>query len=253
MGTQFFKIDGPGKTDRTKIEEIKKNYKDLPGKDEFWLEMIFNYLFDFYNRNSSKKYALKSEKEIKKSMQDWFNENEEFTGTFSVNFEPRSQGTAQEGYDDIKFQNQIWGFGQKYFIIECKNLSEAKRSIDEYIFRSKSKKSSIKYNDGGLYRFVINKYAAGQQYGGMIGFVQKGNTRAIIENLKKGIRKFQLISSSGKIYGKLINTNLLEQTISGNANTFQSNHVRWDKESDTILSPIHIYHILFDFTSTNGQ
>ena len=250
MGTQFFKIEGPDERDGVKLEEIKKNCKEtgLADKDEFWLKMIFNYLFDFYNCNTGKQYSSKSENEIKKIMQDWFCENVEFLSTFTVNFEPRSQETEQEGYDDIKFQNQIWGHGRKYFVIECKNLSETKRLIDEYFFRTKTKKDGTKYDDGALYRFVINKYAAGQEYGGIIGFVQGGNIRSIIEMLKNNIRKFQLTSCSGKKYGQLINSDLLRQTISGNSNTFQSNHVRWDKAEDSIIPAIHIYHILFDFT-----
>jgi len=253
VGTQFFKIEGPAKRDRAKIEKIKKNYKEtgLADKDDFWLEMIFGYLFRFYNCNTGKQYSSKSENEIKKTMQDWFCENEEFSSNFTLNFEPRSQETEQEGYDDLKFQSLLWGDGRKYFVIECKNLSEAKRSMDEYIFLTKTKKKGaniIKYDDGGLYRFLINKYAAGQKYGGIIGFVQKGNTRTIIEMLKNNIRNFQLISCSGKRYGQLINSDLLKQTISGNSNTFQSDHVRWDKTKDIIIPAIHIYHILFDFT-----
>ncbi|HLP49150.1 MAG TPA: hypothetical protein VK469_24630 [Candidatus Kapabacteria bacterium] len=249
MRTQFFKIEGPDKRDRSKLEEIKKNYIELADKDEFWLKTIFNYLFDFYNCNTGKQYCSKSENEIKKIMQDWFCENEEFLSTFTVNFEPRSQETEQEGYDDIKFQNQIWGHGRKCFVIECKNLSEAKRSLDEYIIRTKTKNDRTKYDDGALYRFVINKYAAGQEYGGIIGFVQGGNIRTIMEKLKNNIRDFQLKSGSEKLYGHLIDSNLLEKTISGNSDTFQSNHVRWDKAKDTIIPAIHIYHILFDFTN----
>lgn len=253
MGTQFFKIEGPGKREQAKLEKIKKNYKGtgLADKDDFWLEMIFKYLFQFYNCNTDKKYSSKSENEIKKSMQDWFCENEEFLSHFTLNFEPRSQETEQEGYDDIKFQSQFWGGGRKYFVIECKNLSEAKRSMDEYIFLTKSKKKGanvIKYDDGGLYRFLINKYAANQKYGGIIGFVRKGNIRMIIETLKNNIRNFQLTSCNGKRYGQLINSELLKQTIFENPDTFQSNHVRWDIAKDIIIPAIHIYHILFDFT-----
>lgn len=215
--------------------------------------MIFTYLFEFYkcNINKNNHFSLKSENEIKKYMQDWFNENNEFLGMFSCNFEPRSQDTMQTGFDDIKFQSQFWGRGRKYFVIECKILNESKVSTDKYLFREESKtvKGKIsRYNDGGLYRFLINKYAANQEFGGMIGFVQKGNIERIMARLKEAIKNLELTSDSGKEYGKITGDGLLNQTVISQKNTFQSQHVRWDKDTDSIISPIHIYHIFFDFT-----
>lgn len=252
MSIQFFKISEPDERNKEKFEKLKELIgTESPKKDDFWLNQIFGYLFRFYNSNAGEQYASKSEKQIKKCMQDWFSENEDFQGTFSVNFEPRSQETDQEGYDDVKFQSQFWGNGQKFFVIECKNLNQKQQSINEYIFLTKTKRegiNTIKYHDGGLYRFVTNKYAAGQDYGGMIGFVQEGNIQLIKEKLKSKIRTFQLTTHSGKKYGQLINSSLLKKAITDNANTFQSDHVRWDKTTDTIKPAIHMFHILFDFT-----
>jgi hypothetical protein len=252
VSIQFFKIPRPDKRNKEKVEKIKKYINtEAPKKDDFWLKWIFCYLFHFYNSNTGEQYASKSENQIKKRMQDWFSENEEFQSTFSVNFEPRSQETDQEGYDDIKFQSQFWGNGRKFFVIECKILNLKQQSIKEYIFLTKTKTKgidTIKYNDGGLYRFITNKYAAGQDYGGMIGFVQEGNIQFIKETLKSKIRTLQLTTHSGKKYGQLINSPLLEEAIIGSPNTFQSDHVRWDKTTDTIKPAIHMFHILFDFT-----
>ena len=252
MSIKFFKLPESDKRNAEQVEKLK-GYIDTesPKKDDFWLNKIFYYLFRFYNTNTGEQYASKPEDQIKKCMQDWFLENEDFQSIFSVNLETRSQGTEQEGYDDIKFQSQLWGKGRKFFVIECKILKPKRQSIKEYIFLTKTKPNGIdkiRYDDGGLYRFITYKYAAGQNYGGMIGFVQEGNIQSIMEALKSKIRTFHLTTHSGKRYGQLINSSLLEKTIAGNSNTFQSDHVRWDKATDTIKPAIHMFHILFDFT-----
>jgi len=249
VSIEFFKLPEPDKRNEEQVKKLKE-YIDTqsPKNDDFWLNKIFCYLFKFYNSNAGEQYASKSEDQIKKCMQNWFLEDEDFQGIFSLNLETRCQGTEQEGYDDIKFQSQFWCNGRKFFVIECKNLNLKQQSIKEYIFLTKTKKKGIKYEDGGLYRFITNKYAANQDYGGMIGFVQEGNIQCIKETLKSKIRNLQLTTHSGMKYGQLINSPLLGKAITGNRNTFQSDHVRWDKTTDTIKPAIHMYHILFDFT-----
>ncbi|MCK4764956.1 MAG: hypothetical protein KAW12_22340 [Candidatus Aminicenantes bacterium] len=255
MNVKFFKL--PVEVDQ--FDEKRKNIQQqwlntgFADNDDKWLKLIFKYVFEFYNYSigTDANYSLKNENEIKKCMQDWLLGREDFSGTLTLNLEPLSQDTGQTGYDDMKFQSQFWGKGEKYFVIECKILNESNKSMDRYVFCQESKKTNgktVRYNDGGLYRFLINKYAAHREFAGMIGFVQKGGADLILAGLKKKIMDLELRSSSGKRYGQLTDKKLLNKGINCNKNTFQSKHVRLDKETDTIVTPVHIYHILFDFT-----
>lgn len=254
MSVRFFKI--PGVDDRF-VREIKKVHRQwfntgFADNDREWLGLIFKYLFEFYNcsTGTDTDYALKDENEIKKCMQDWLLAREDFSGILTLNLEPRSQDTGQTGFDDMKFQSPLWKKGKKYFVIECKILNGSNKTIDRYIFCQESKKvngKNVRYDDGGLYRFLINKYAAHQEYAGMLGFVQKGDMAFILAGLRKKISGLELRTGSGKRYGQLIDKSLINEGINDKKNTFQSKHVRLDKDTDTIVKPVHVFHIFFDF------
>ncbi len=110
------------------------------------------------------------------------------------------------------------------------------------------KENKHKNADGGVYRFLIAKYAPSQSFGGMIGFVQKGKIQRVLENIKDSIRQLKLRNCENEKFGQLLESDLLLQTIGNNENTFYSSHSRWDKSINKMLSPIQIYHIFFDFT-----
>lgn len=250
MSVEFFRIPETDEFYRNQVEQFQSSCvkTGLSTNDEFWRNLIFGFLFKYYNSHTSKKkeFSSKKEDDIKKCIYDWLNQDLEFCGsTLIVNLETRTEGT-QLGYEDMKFQTPFWGNEKKHFIFECKPLDNSTAKIKEYVYRPKT---MTKTADGGLYRFLINKYATDQNFGGMIGFIQQGNIEVIIKNIKSAIRNLKLTDKNGQGFGQILNPDLLDQTIYDNKNTFHSNHVRCDKDTNTIISSIHIYHILFDFTT----
>ena len=96
------------------------------------------------------------------------------------------------------------------FIIECKRLKSADKA----------------YIDEGLERFINLKYAKGDEYGGMIGFVISGDKNAISDGLQKRIKMLHHTQSINRASPKPF---------------FNTIHRR----SDT--SQIELYHMFFDF------
>ena len=248
MSSEIFIIPETDETFDEQIEQLQRTCfrTGLSTDDTYWKNLILKYLFLFYNQHYEQRetFASKKEDEIKKCISDWLNDNMEFCGSLSVELEPRTEG-EQLGFYDMKFQSRLWRRGKKYFAFECKQLDESKTKTNEYVYRKENKHKAA---DGGLYRFLIAKYAPTQDFGGMIGFVQKGTIQRIIRNIKSSIRQLELKNDENESFGKLIEPDLLEQTINNNRNTFYSNHSRWDKTNLKMLPPIQIYHIFFDFT-----
>jgi len=99
------------------------------------------------------------------------------------------------------------------FIIECKRLKTADK---EYI-------------DEGLERFIVLKYAKGDDFAGMIGFVISGDKLNICKGLNTKIKSLKHTSS----------ISCVDPGIS-----FTSEHERIDK------TQIKIYHFFLDFSLT---
>lgn len=101
------------------------------------------------------------------------------------------------------------------FIIECKRLRDANNA----------------YITEGLERFISLRYARGDEFAGMIGFIIAGDKVEICKELK------------GKI-------DILPHTISISSillpSSFNSNHIRIDQ------TQIGIYHLFFDFNLSKG-
>lgn len=219
----------------------------LSQNDDDWKFLVFKFLFKFYNENAINKniFSNKSEMEIKEYIRDWLDNDREFCSAISIELESKSKGTAQEGYDDIKFRSILWNTGRSYFVFECKLMDETATRTKEYTYNptTKSKKA-----DGGLYRFLINKYAANKEFGGMIGFVVKGKINNVIINVKNKISELKITENSLE-FGQLTEPEILNKTIAGNRETFLSEHIRWDKDTNKIISPVLIYHIFFDMAN----
>lgn len=113
------------------------------------------------------------------------------------------------GRMDLSFETH--GFD---FIVECKRL----------------KGYSKKYFDEGLMRFIELKYAKGDDYAAMMGFVVDGDRKNILAALKKNSLKYSSIDS-------LFAKEVFPYTEDG----FKGSHLRTD---DTI---VNIYNVLFDF------
>lgn len=210
--------------------------------DNFYLTQIFNYLSDTYNnfttacRNSLKQ---KKEEEITDYVRRRLQNNEIFVlEGFKVNTEVRNQDKVI-GYYDLKFENSDWL--NQYFVLECKPINATKSKMDAYIHKTTKSQGE----DGGLYRFLINKYATDKPFGGMLGYIISNKPEEVITNLKKRIQSFQITSGSLN-FGNLQNSELLEAPIVNFKYSFQSNHIRL--RENQIISPIHIFHLFFDFT-----
>jgi hypothetical protein len=210
--------------------------------DNFYLTQIFNYLSETYNnlttvcKNSLKQ---KKEEEITDYIRRRLQNNEIFVlEGFKVNSEARNQDKII-GYYDLKFENGDWL--NQYFVLECKPINTTKSKMDAYIHKT----TKYQGEDGGLYRFLINKYATDKPFGGMLGYIISNKPEDVITNLKKRIQSLQITSGSLN-FGNLRNSDLLETPIENFKFSFQSNHLRMREKQMTL--PIHIFHLFFDFT-----
>ncbi|TAL70116.1 MAG: hypothetical protein EPN82_05755 [Bacteroidetes bacterium] len=222
-----------------------KNCMSLTDND--WCNQIYYFVFKFYNDNAQiiKDIENLDEKAIKGLMKNWLMNDEEFSDKgFIINREPLSENTSIIGYDDIKFQHSFWR--NKYFVFECKILNNSTSSINNYIY-TKIQRNGTVDEDGGVYRFLINKYAANLYYGGLIGFIKSGDIFSIMERIKEQIKDLVITSDSGLNFGQIIDSNLLDCKIENNNRTFYSNHCRIDKSLNVIIEPIKLTHIFFDF------
>jgi hypothetical protein len=226
----------------------KKHVKEASKFDDgFYLTQIFNYLSDTYNSfTATCRNALKQRKEeeitdyVRRKLQN----NEDFVlDGFKVNSEARNQDKAV-GYYDPKFENGDWL--NQYFVLECKPINDTKSRIDAYIHKTiKSQEENSDYEDGGLYRFLINKYAANKPFGGMLGYIISSNPQNTIDNLKKKIQAFQKIQGN-LCFGNLQNSELLDATVANFNYSFQSNHTRIYEGQ--LIAPIHIFHLFYNLT-----
>ena len=219
----------------------KKHVQDTSKFDDnFYLTQIFKYLSDTYNsftatcRNTLKQ---KKEEEITDYVRRKLQNNEDFVlEGFKINSEARNQDKVV-GYYDLKFENGNWL--NQYFVLECKLIDPTKTKADEYFYRTIKSQNE----DGGLYRFLINKYATNKSFGGMLGYIISGNPQKIIDSLRTKTQTFQ-ITQGNLCFGNLQNSELLDTTINNFKYSFQSNHTRIYEGQ--IIAPIHIFHLFFD-------
>jgi len=138
-----------------------------------------------------------------------------------INREAQEGFYSEIGYSDIKID--IPGSRRRYFAFECKRLDD------------KTGKSSLQqeYIDKGLDRFIIGKYAKGEDFGGMIGFVVAGKIENVVLDMKKKVKSYYFVRSYGFLLNRFCDNCLT---------SFQSKHER--KNS---LGNIHIYHLFLDF------
>jgi len=217
-----------------------------------WKEHIFSHILSYFKQidnlsiqqiieEESKKSISNIETAIKKNIKAWFRENKVICRQgFTVNIEVGSEG-EKEGFYDIKVQHSFWNDTKTYFPFECKNLGKFKstnesKSINEYVFVAPK-------NDGGMYRYFIDKYSANQNFGGMIGFV----IAEASDIQTKIINKIHQTYENNDI-GKLAQEKIIHNSIFGNSNTFDSIHLRKNTltKKDEIFT---IHHIIMDFVT----
>lgn len=221
------------------FETVTDNFT-FPKEDADWINFIYQYLIRFHNElTEDNEFKDKSENQITDDIYFWLINLKEFTKKITVTSEPKTDNIEIEGYYDLKFQSPLWNGGQTHFAIENKILKDRTESYKEYIYKPIGN-SNRKYDNGGMFRFLSNKYADKEAYGGMLAFIKQDNISAIADQLKDKVKAL-VISDNNKQYGKLINEKLLETNIQGFENSFQTNHIRKDG------TEIHLYHLLFQF------
>ena len=211
--------------------------------DEDWKNHIFSHLLRFYKEADSneiikliedakEKKPSNIEEVIKKKIKKWLINDRRFNmHDFIINREPSSDGKV-DGFYDLKFEHSQWK--HKYFAFECKNLDKTETSIKEYVYNKAG-------DDGGVYRYVTCKYAAELDFGGMIGFVLEGNENGIISKI---INKLHSTFDDNEI-GKLAKKGIIENSIEGNPNTFDSIHLR-QQRVDRNGQTFKLHHLIFD-------
>lgn len=242
-GVSFLYIASPDDESEA-FKTMRKKHMQEASKfdDNFYLTQIFKFLSDTYNSfTATCKSALKqkTEEEITDYVRRKLQDNEDFVlEGFKVNSEARNQDKVV-GYYDLKFENGDWL--NQYFVLECKPINTTKSKTDAYIHKAIKSQNE----DGGLYRFLINKYATNKPFGGMLGYIISSNPQQTIDGLKRKIQTFQ-ITQGNLCFGNLQNSELLNVPITNFNYSFQSNHTRIYEGQ--IIAPIHIFHLFFDFT-----
>lgn len=225
-----------------KFKTVACNFTE-PKTDIEWINFALSYLIEFYVIHKNKTgFQHKSENQITDKIYFWLKtdkKNIKFNRKMTVNSQPKTDNQEVEGYYDLKFESPLWQAGQKHFAIENKILEDNSESYKEYIYKPIAK-SQRKYGNGGMYRFLSNKYAQDQPYGGMLAFIKKGNIQDIKSNLTDKIKDIK-IPNENNFYGEVINCDLLDFKIQNFDNSFQSNHKRNDG------TKIHLIHLLFSF------
>jgi hypothetical protein len=183
MGVTFVHITDAHKEDLESlsvIANIAKN-KGLIDNNDFWGNLILDYIASLYNNISSNEKVLlrtNDERTIKEFIRKKLESDNSFTEKhlLTVELEPQNRHSELHGFYDIKIRSSLWN---SYFSFECKCLDNTQASILEYVYNPNKMKKKKKFEDGGLYRFLINKYSTDKKFGGMIGFIQNGNFNQI--------------------------------------------------------------------------
>lgn len=234
----------PGEQESKEFDKLKQKHilESSSFGDNYYINCVFNYIYEVYSSFTPKfkKYLrAKKEEEITDCIRRKLQKNVNFVvNGFIVNSEPRNQDKSI-GYYDLKFEHSSWP--KQYLVLECKPLDKTKKRISSYVY-CKIKKDE---DDGGIYRFLINKYATNLAFGGMLGYIINDDPDEIICKLKTEISNLSLICNNLS-YGDIQNKELLEKSFGKFKYCFQSNHKRL--YDDEIISPIHLFHAFLNLT-----
>jgi len=232
-----------------KLSDSRNKLREL--SDTEWKNYIFFHLLQFYrevdNNEIVELIGKKKQKErsdieetIKKYIGKWLKNNQQFDlHEFVVNREPSSE---EGGFYDFKIEHSQWR--KKYFAFECKNLYKSFISINSYVYY-RFKKDGVLREDGGVYRYMINRYAKDLDFGGMIGFVIAGDSNLIMEKI---IQKMHDTFDNNDI-GQLTDKRIIRNSIENNSNTFDSIHLRLE-ENRMKKRIFTLHHIIMAFTSS---
>lgn len=213
--------------------------------DDDWKNFIFYGLLKFFTEvNKSDIISIisnpqiKNENTISNKIYNWLIKDRKFNSfEFVINREPRTDGD-EEGFIDLKFQHSQWGYGNKHFSFEAKNLDGSTQLLNEYVYTNKKDKGSYLEN-GGMFRFMTGKYSHNMKFGGMIGYVIKKCDDNIINILANRITEVYRNIETGELLGEIE-----RNSICNNENTFCTYHRRSKTSSDATFK---LYHIIMNF------
>lgn len=168
-----------------------------------------------------------------------------FNTDFIVNVETSNDNDAIEGRTDLKLQASGW---KKYFVFECKKLDGGSGLSRKYIKK-------------GLVRFCNGKYGVDfdgstiirertPNFGGMIGYVVKGEISTIVNDIRKRVQS-TVFHKNGVNFGQISMGLLLFEKVPYFDYSFKSKHKRVIITSNGILNDLDgilIYHVFFDLT-----
>ena len=149
-----------------------------------------------------------------------------------------------KGYYDIKMEHSGWQ--ENYFVFECKLMDGTNDKIKKYIHTPPTKD---KKEDGGLFRFLINKYATDKNTGGMLGYVIKSDIETIITKTKNEISIYKNKKNDIE-FGALTSSGLLNQKSYEMPHSFITEHTKYDLIKECLCEhPIKIHHIFLNFVA----
>ncbi len=217
--------------------------------DDFWKKWIFYHLLTFYKNfnsielkdkieNERKKLFPRVEREIAKFLRNNLNADREFGYHFTA-FGENTNDEDIEGNYDVTIHSTNWK--SKDFHFECKNLDGSKDLISKYVYYNTYKKdpNNEYVFDGGVFRYFNRKYAQKLNFGGMIGFVLKGD----IPNAK-----YKIITKLNEKFNTTPNGDLLRVI----DNSLEQNNFTFDSYHSRLSSEFVIHHLLFDFSITRS-
>lgn len=239
----------------TKLQKEVYNNGE-PKTDDDWKNIIFCSLYEGYTSSfcmidkEEINFQIENEEAITKRIRNWLREDKflqtYLTGEFKIDADVKNDSDLYEGYYDLIIQHSNWK--KKKLIFECNCLNNNSISIKEYIHNPNKKRAKhTDFQDGGVFRFVINKYSENLDFGGMIGYIQSGNCQKIIQDIKETLKTTK-INFKGIKVGELINEGI-ENNINNNPYTFNSKHKCYDESKSEFINPILIHHIFFDFVN----
>lgn len=225
--------------------QIIKNCVQLQSSipDEHWISYIISFIQKFYENSDKTSFKLLLEEQITRQLRFFLLRDADFGSMgFIINSESENNSN-QIGYYDLKFQNSGWQ--NKYMAFECKLMEKTADRINKYIH---TPPSGNRKEDGGVYRFLTNKYSTDLSIGGMLGYVIKDDIAVIIDKTKDQLLNFEK-RTNGVIYGKIADPILLNTCSHGVPNSFISEHSKFDLvRGELCTMPIKIHHFFLDFS-----
>lgn len=247
---------------REKFPDQSKERRKLP--DEKWASEICYFLVRFYqeiDRDEVREIVKKEKSDAKKenrhkliegviagTIKKWLEKNEEFCYSMSSKNSELAIGfiiddelvISKRSRLDISIRHSDW-IAPKHFPIECKciygsdrkkpRVDVQEKDVKEYVFDGK--------DDGGVYRYVTGKYATNQNFGGMMGFLLKGDCQKTITKIKEKLENLVID------YQKITLLEFIPNAIENQPFTFNTTHNRIGENKENIL----LHHFIFDFTT----